>query len=444
VTIPALLVPPRGRPRAGRQLAVFLATAALVLTSVSVGAVLLTQGAAQTSARQDGEQTAQHLAHLVVAPLLGGALAGDPVRRSELDRVIATGLEDGTFASILVWMADGTILYSHDPRLIGRQVAPTPDLLAALDGHVVSDVVDAPELGSALSSGQLLEVYTPLRIEGRPPLALETYVNYDQAKTRAVLLQSKMIPLIIGALTVLQLVQIPIAVTLARRVARQEAERTELVRRALTASEQERREIAADVHDGPVQNIAGVGLALSALRARVPEPLRAPVDRLSEEVREAVLSLRHLMIDIYPPDLTGSGVSDAIRDLAAPLRAQGLTVEVDAGRLPEVSAETAAALYRTAREALANVLKHASASAVWVCLEEIDSPAGPAVRLHVEDDGVGLPATGIDKRAEGHLGLRLVLDRITDLGGTARVGPRPGGGTAVTVVLPVDRTSART
>ena len=282
----------------------------------------------------------------------------------------------------------------------------------------------------------MVEVYTPLTVDGQA-LAFEAYFSYDRIEREAAHLRGQILPMAIGALVALQLVQIPIAASLARRVRRQEVERAELMERTLVDSDRERRSVAADLHDGPVQDLAGVSYALSALRTGLPAEQQPTVDRLVGAVRHAVHSLRRLMIDIYPPDLSGSGLGVALEDLAEPLRASGLTVHVDTGPLPELSPDTAAAVYRTAKEALANVAAHARADSVWIRLEQTGPPGRPAVLVEVADDGVGFPSSGTDRRSEGHLGLRLVLDRVADLGGRVDLGRRPGGGAVVTAVLPV-------
>jgi signal transduction histidine kinase len=170
----------------------------------------------------------------------------------------------------------------------------------------------------------------------------------------------------------------------------------------------------------------------------VPAGQQATVDRLVGAVRHAVGSLRRLMVDIYPPDLSGPGLDLAIGDLVRPLRAQGLTVSLDTFPLPELSPETTTAVYRTAKETLANVATHAGASAVWVRLQLAELAQRPAVLFEVADDGAGFPETGIDRRSEGHLGLRLVSERVTQLGGRVHFGRRPGGGAVVTIVVPID------
>jgi len=282
----------------------------------------------------------------------------------------------------------------------------------------------------------MLEVYTPLEVDGES-LVFEAYYSYDRIAREASALRWQIIPMAVGGLVVLQLVQIPIAASLARRARRTEAERAEFMQRTIADSDRERRAVAADLHDGPVQDLAGVGYALGALRMSMPPEQHPAVDRLIGVVRHAVQSLRRLMVDIYPPDLSGPGLGDAVRDLTEPLRAQGLTVSVDAGPLPPLSPDLAAAVYRTAKESLANVATHAQAEHVWVRLEVVDHDGAPALCLEVCDDGVGFPAEGIDRRSEGHLGLRLVLDRVRHLGGRVELGQRPGGGAILTAVLPV-------
>jgi len=153
--------------------------------------------------------------------------------------------------------------------------------------------------------------------------------------------------------------------------------------------------------------------------------------------RHAVQSLRRLIVDIYPPDLSGPGLGTAIGDLAAPLQAEGIEVLMDAGPLPDMTPAAAAVLYRTAREALANVVRHSGAGHVWITLEETQWRGGPAVRLEVADDGVGFPAEGVDKRHEGHLGLSFLRDRVVDLGGTVTLDTREGGGAAMNAVVPL-------
>jgi two-component system, NarL family, sensor kinase len=425
------------KPR--HELTVFLSVALLVLLAVGAATVVLSERIARDNALDESKRAAVRLTDLLVAPVLEEALAGMPGRWDELNRLVTNRMSDGSVGQILVWTPDGRILYSSDPELTGRSFPPSDELVRATTrNEVVADLDEAPEAAyEGRARGPMLEVYVPLRAGGQQ-LAVEAYFASQGIDRQAALLRGEIIPLAIGALVALELVQIPIAVSLARRVRRQETERAQLLQRSLAASERERRAIAADVHDGPVQDLAGVSYALSALKSVVPPERQPTVDRLVTTVRHAVQSLRRLMIDIYPPDLSGPGLVSAIDSCAERVRDQGITATVQSSALPEMSPEAAAVLYRTAKEALSNVTHHAKASTVWISLDEIDHYGGPAVRLEIADDGVGFPDTGTDRRREGHLGLPLVRDRVIDLGGAVDMGNRSGGGAVVTVIVPLD------
>jgi two-component system NarL family sensor kinase len=413
----------------------FLAVAVLVLLVVAAGTVWLSERIARANALAEAERSAEHLAQLVVAPVLADALSGDPAQRAALDRTITARLSDGSITRVAVWREDGEVVYASVPGLEGRAIRPSGELLAAMDGETVAEVDRGPDTDGDDPARALLEVYTPLHVADED-LVFEAYFAYEGLDRQAALLRGELIPLAIGALVVLQLVQIPIAVSLARRLRRQQAERAALMQRSVEASDRERRAIAADVHDGPVQDLAGVSYALSALRSSLPEERQPTVDKLVGAIRHAVQSLRRLMVDIYPPDLSGSGLGAAIADAAEPLRAEGVTVLMDAAPLPEVTPDAAAVLYRTAKEALANVAHHARATHAWITLEETQLAGTPSVRLEIADDGVGFPAGGTDRRQEGHLGLSLLRDRVVDLGGTVVLGERQGGGAVLTAVVP--------
>jgi signal transduction histidine kinase len=433
--------PLRRRARSWLRLEVvaFVLVPLLVLVAVAGATVLISERIARANALDQAESSATRFTRLMLAPLLEGALAGEPGRREELARTIANRLSDGSMTMVVVWSTDGEVLFSSRRETVGERYEPAADIRAAADGRTVSGIAEEGEAPEPLyehgAEAPLVEVYVPVDLADER-VVVEAYFSYDGIEQQAARFRNQMIPLAVGALVVLQLIQLPIATSLARRVRRQETERAELMARTLTASERDRRAIAADVHDGPVQDLAGVSYGLSALRSSVPDDRQPTVDRLVDAVRNAVRSLRGLIVDLYPPDLDAEALEPALEDLAEPLRSRGLTVRVRACPVPELSPDSAAVLYRTAKELLANVGRHARASTVWVDVETVEHARAPAVRLCVSDDGAGFPPTVADRRSEGHLGLRLVADRVRDVGGTLETGERPGGGASVTAVIP--------
>jgi two-component system NarL family sensor kinase len=410
------------------ELAAFVLVPLVVLVVVATSTIAVSERIARKNAITQAEQIATRFSRLLLAPLLDGALAAGSDDWDELEDLVTNRLSDGSISYLVVWSPEGQILFSSDEGAVGERYEPSDDLVAAGAGRTIAKVEDHPEEsyeGSA--TGPLVEVYVPLELADQQ-VVVETYFSYDGIERQTADLRRQIIPLTVGALVVLQLVQLPIAMSLARRSRRQETERAQLMARSLTASERERQTIAADVHDGPVQDLAGVSYALSALRASVPDDRKAGVDRMVAAVRNAVHALRALMVDLYPPDLSGAGLEAALEDLVEPLRNQGLTANLRIALLPELSPASAAVVYRTAKELLANVGRHAEAANVWVDLAPVEGARPAAVRLTVSDDGVGLPSTGTDRRSEGHLGLRLVIDRVRDVGGTI-AGPPDLGGT---------------
>ena len=194
--------------------------------------------------------------------------------------------------------------------------------------------------------------------------------------------------------------------------------------RILAASDETRRRIERDLHDGIQQRLVTQALMLSGIRDRVPADVRADVDEVREEMTATRQELRDLCQGVHPAILVEVGLGAAIRALARrsplPVRVQ-LRAE---GRLPGWCEVTA---YYVAAEAFTNAAKHADASAVDIVIEEADG----TLTVQVRDDGVG----GADaSRGSGLTGLR---DRVDAVGGRMTVDSPAGAGTVLTVLLPV-------
>jgi signal transduction histidine kinase len=199
-------------------------------------------------------------------------------------------------------------------------------------------------------------------------------------------------------------------------------------RRIVAASDQARRRIERDLHDGTQQRLVALGLAVRAAEADVPrerEHLRGELSRVAQGLAEAVEDLQEISRGIHPAVLTKGGLAPALRALAhrSPIPVN-LDITMDV-RLPE-PIEVAA--YFVASEALANAAKHSHASRIDVSLGESDG----SLVLTVRDDGAG----GVDTaRGSGLVGL---TDRVEALGGSIRVGSRPAEGTQITAELPLE------
>jgi signal transduction histidine kinase len=196
--------------------------------------------------------------------------------------------------------------------------------------------------------------------------------------------------------------------------------------RIIAAADEERRRIERDLHDGAQQRLITLCLTLGLAEQRIhddPDGAALLVAQAREEAQLAVKELRELARGIHPAVLSDHGLGPALEALASrapvPVQISGVPSE------PLAPPVEAAAYFVTA-EALTNIAKHARAQGAWVQLSVVDG----CLRLQVRDDGVG----GANPDGTGLHGLR---DRVDALDGQIAVVSPPGGGTAVTVEIPL-------
>jgi PAS domain S-box-containing protein len=211
-------------------------------------------------------------------------------------------------------------------------------------------------------------------------------------------------------------------------------QRRELARRLEHAQEIERRKIAADLHDDPIQVMSAVDMRLQMLVNFPDSVSRQELEELESELRGAIERLRSMLFELRPSTLEREGLVPALRlYLEHTARATGWEVEVHDALGPEPDPDLAALVYRIGQEAVANARKHANASRVDIDIES----AGDGISLRVRDDGVGFTIDA-DAIVPGHLGLPTMIERAELAGGWIRVRSEPGLGSTVECWLPVD------
>jgi two-component system, NarL family, sensor kinase len=428
-----------------RLFARFALTGLLAMLLIGVvGFVLIRQSATASAIRQAKDLTAL-AGRGIVEPLLTPALlAGDRAALTRLDRTVHRRILRGTpIVRVKIWDARGRIVYSDASELIGaRYPLGVGESSLLRRGGITADASDLnrPENRSERSFRKLVEVYVGVRASDGTRLLYEDYERSSTISASSHRQWEGLLPAIGGALAVLYLIQLPLAYSLARRLRRRQLEREKLLRRAIDASDLERRRIAADLHDGAVQRLAGVSLSLAAASSHngsserdQDSRLRTAVSDAAAETRETIRELRTLLVDIYPPTLQRSGLRAALSDLVAPLRAAGVAVHLDVPEDAHLSDDTEALFYRVAQEAIRNSRTHGEASEARIALvlEPDDT------RLLIEDNGRGFSRTGPgDGEPEGHFGLRLMRDLVDHAGGKLEIDSAPGRGTSIAVVMP--------
>jgi signal transduction histidine kinase len=423
-----------------RSIIALLVTGILAFAIVATASLVVARRIAREEVLAEAIRSARTVSSVVFLPMLPRAINGEIEAIEYLDNAVAARVRDGIVVRIKIWRRDGTIVYSNDRSLIGRVFPVSKDLrVATEERRSVADLSELDDPENVNEGGlfdRLVEVYVPLTLDDGNEVVFEVYstdARLTEAESR---LTSQLEPFALAALLVLVLLQLPVAMWLVRRVGHAQQERNLLLARSLAASARERRAVARDLHDGAVQDLAGVGYALGAIERALPaetsSDTRSLLARTDAAVLNSVQSLRTLMIEIHPPDLTAGHLDEALSELGTRIFAESpTTVDLRMDPVPELGADTIALIYRATRECLGNVAKHAHARHVLV--ELIVTPA--EIQLRVTDDGSGLPPGPLGRSADGHLGLRLLADAAHDLGGTMTIGPtEPRGATAILTI----------
>jgi signal transduction histidine kinase len=193
----------------------------------------------------------------------------------------------------------------------------------------------------------------------------------------------------------------------------------------------ERSRISRELHDSISQDLFSIGALVGGLRRALPEgaAVQPQLETLAATAESTIREMRALLLELRPTALEEKGLVAALTDLCEAYEVRvGVRVRPD---LEPVAIDPAAeqALFRIAQEGLSNAVRHSEAAEIGVRLRQREGEA----ELTVADDGRGFDRD----RAAGHgLGLRLMAERVRELGGSLAVESRPGRGTELRVLLP--------
>jgi two-component system, NarL family, sensor kinase len=424
-----------------RAVAQFALTGLVVVILLGVAGAFVLRSLGTREAVRDARDLTELSGKSVVAPALTpGVVTGDNRALARLDRVIRERVLHDPVVRVKLWTAQGKIVYSDKRALIGSTYPlGSEEQTAFRDGRVRAELSDLtrPENRFERSYDKLLEVYLPVHVPGGGMLLYEQYLRYSSVLSGGRRVWISFLPVLIGGLLLLALVQLPIAWSLARRLRERQREREALLTGAIESSNLERRRIAADLHDGVVQDLAGLSFSLAAAADRlapdVPEETTSTLRRAAAATRQTMRQLRSLLVEIYPPNLHVAGLEAALSDIFAPAVARGLETHLDVSPDLRLAPEVEALVFRTAREGVRNVLAHAEATRLDVRVAATDH----RVELTVQDDGRGFSSGAAENsRESGHFGLSLLHDLATSANATLAVTSAPDRGTLVRLEVP--------
>ncbi len=367
-----------------------------------VGGYFVLRSVAIDEAKRQTRTRVREAANVVEPAVANGLLTGrgDAVRSVD-DVVVGRVLSDNSIVRVKIWSTAGRVLYSDNPEEIGHRYALSEDqhrLLRNGGAQVEVSDLSRPENALDRQEGRLIEAYTRIRTPSGTPILFEIYQRFGSVTADARRLLRSLAPPILGAVGLILVIQLPLLWSLMRRLQRSHEQREGLLANAVTSSRRERRRVASYLHDGPVQELAGLAFSLAPVadgaESRGADADAAVVRRAIDRLRANVRDLRALLVDLHPPTLATAGLEAAIRDLVSPLAARGTKIELRFDGLDRLDPDTQALVYRVAQESVRNVIAYADATAVSVEVDVADSTA----RLLVADDGRGFGADERERR----------------------------------------------
>lgn len=377
---------------------------------------------------------------------------------------IDTLLSDTAFGekivALKIWRLDGTIEYSPDRTLIGKQFPIDDDLGAAIDGTVVADMsnLQNPENVDERARGfsRLVEMYIPVRQSenGRIIAVAEFYQQPNEIDQEVGQAQLQSWLAVGGGVALVYLFLFGIVRGGSRTIQRQQValqgqvtelqtllDQNKLLRdrarsaaeRNTTLSERQLRRISSDLHDGPGQMLALAMLRLGEVDGTDTERSKKATDDVKAALNDALRDMRSVAAGLRLPELGALTTADAVRRAVDDhSRRTGVPVTVEVGDMPrEAPLSTKIALFRATQELLSNATRHGQGSDVKVAIDGDKTE----IRLTVSDAGPGFDASRVG--AEDHLGLAGIREQAEVLGGGFEIGARAGGGATVTVRWPV-------
>ena len=403
---------------------------------VAVPTWLLFENIAMTHALQTASDSGRNLARRVLAPqTTSAAIAGDEAALSRLNAVARARMRDGSVIGINIWDLTGRVVYSNNPALIGR-VYSLPQATALRQASEstsvkITSLEDPEDEFVRGSEPQLVKVYSLNRASSGEQLIFEVHFPISLVDAAKHDLLIKMAPVGLSALVILNFAQLPSALHLARQVQQNRLSRQRLLVQAVAAADHERQGLAQTLHDDVIQDLAGVGYALSSLGDHIDAKNGPAVERIAAIVRRDVELLRAMVTELYP-QLDPDSLARSLNELGNALRETGVQVDVEVEEHLALDETTATLVFRVARESLHNAKKHAQPRNVEVRLARSNT----RTVLTVVDDGQGFDPAAAPPA--GHFGLRLTRDIVTEAGGTLLVDSGIGRGTRVELSLPPD------
>ena len=213
-------------------------------------------------------------------------------------------------------------------------------------------------------------------------------------------------------------------------------------KRIIETEEEARKELARDLHDGPTQSIAAIVMRLNFVTSLMRKDPAAALDelrRIEKLAKDTSKEIRGMLFTLRPLVLDSEGLAAAIERVMDQLQDNcGIQMQLVGGEYGDLLTEKAqGVVFYIVEEALGNASKHSQANLIEVRLWQEDD----LFVCSIADDGVGFNVDAVNENynARGSLGMLNMSERADLVDGTLRVDSRPGEGTSITLIVPLDK-----
>jgi signal transduction histidine kinase len=209
----------------------------------------------------------------------------------------------------------------------------------------------------------------------------------------------------------------------------------------LVAMEEDiRKELARDLHDGPIQVVAAIPMNIEFIRKlmeREPDKVSSELNEVDKLADRAVRQLRTMMFELRPVILETQGLIPALDAYSSRLNeTERFTVNLEVeGEVPRLTKQASSAVFAVVQEAIINVKKHTKAKNIWLRVECQDDN----LDVSVHDDGQGFDVSQMQENYEsrGSLGMINMYERAAMIQGTFSIDSTTAQGTTVRIVAPL-------
>ncbi|NMB88874.1 MAG: PAS domain S-box protein [Chloroflexi bacterium] len=352
--------------------------------------------------------------------------------------------EQARFKAIIENAPEGIILVDKTAKIVLANLVAERLLARPIpydqDYHSLAQLQLCDADGTYYDPSQL--PFTRSVLEGKSFTNVEMAIRWPDGQQHSLLMNTTPIfdaaGAISGAIAVFQ--DVTERLRAAEEIART-ATQIEVQHRLSQQRDEERAQIARDLHDGPVQELIALTFDLSDLRDMTRESgLLSKIADMNAFIQRQIRNLREYSSELRPPSLVHFGLEKAIRSHAEKFQETHPGIRVYLNLMPDahlVQSDVRTALFRIYQESLNNILRHSQAKQVWIRLSLEDTQ----IVLEIHDDGCGfkMPDNWIELVREGHLGLVGAKERAEAVGGRLEVTSNPDAGTTLQVIVPWEK-----